>query len=282
MPVVSPISLTPRVCVEIAKNYAMKIPSIRRLRTKLGRTSGAPAKENLHRYVYDLVEKVEQIANGVRDKSILEIGPGDHLATGLAMLALGAKSYSVLDRFPGDYEGESSQQWYRLLRQNWKFPNWSEQVNINDWLTSGKVNIYKTSAENFNPTEKYDIVCSYAVGEHLSDIRSFAQLNKRCIANDGVGIHCIDFGGHQWDRYGDPFLFLKFPDLVWNLMGSARGEPNRVRFAPYMRFFKEANLEVSTNDIKYFTFDPNDEWVSNRMDNSFLVREATFILKSSD
>jgi hypothetical protein len=280
MPDVKAINVTPRVCVEIAKNYAMKIPAIRSFRTKLRRTSGAPLKENLHRYVYDLVEKVERVANGVKDKSILEIGPGDHLATGLAMLALGAKSYSALDRFSGDYEGESSQQWYRLLKQNWKFPNWSEQVDINDFLSSGKVNIYKTSVENFNPKEKFDIVCSYAVGEHLSDIRSFAELNKKSIKNGGVGIHCIDFGGHQWDRYGDPFLFLKFPDLVWNLMGSARGEPNRVRFAPYLRFFEEAGLQVSTSDIKYFAYDSDDEWVSNRMDDSFLVQEATFILKS--
>jgi hypothetical protein len=279
MTIVKPIQVTPRVCIEIAKNYAMKVPAIRRIRTKMGRTSGAPVKENLHRYVFDLIDKIQLHTGNIKDKSVLEIGPGDHLATGLAMLALGAKSYSVLDRFPGDYKGNEAMTWYQLLRDNWKYSNWPNSLDVDSWLSSEKITIYNTSAEDFRPNQQFDVVCSYAVGEHISDIKSFANLNKNCISQNGVGLHCIDFGGHQWDRYGDPFLFMKFPDVVWNLMGSARGEPNRVRFAPYLRYFEEADLQPDPMDIRYFTFDKSDNWVADRMDASFLVQEATILLK---
>ena len=278
MAIVKPINVAPRVCVEIAKNFVMKVPAIRRIRTGIGRTSGPPLKENLQRYVYELIDKIERHSSGIKGKSILEVGPGDHLATGLALLALGAKSYSVLDRFPGDYKSDTSLKWYKLLRENWKFTSWPEYLNIDDWLTSEKVTIYKTSAEDFRPPNKFDIVCSYAVGEHISDLKSFANLNKNCIAENGIGIHCIDFSGHQWDLYGDPFLFLKFPDFVWELMGSARGEPNRVRFAPYLRYFNDANLHTEATDIKHFNFNGSDDWVANKMDDSFLVQEATVLL----
>lgn len=279
MSIVKPINVAPRVCIEIAKNFAMKIPVIRRLRTRIGRTSGPPAKENLHRYVYDLIDKIQRHSSGINGKSILEVGPGDHLATGLAMLALGAKSYSVLDRFPGDYNSNTSREWYLLLRDNWKYSSWPSDLDIDDWLSSEKVTIHKTSVENFRPPHEFDIVCSYAVGEHISDLRSFANLNKNCIAENGIGVHCIDFGGHQWDRYGDPFLFLKFPDFIWDLMGSARGEPNRVRFAPYLRYFEEANLQADATEIHHFSFNNDDNWVANKMDDSFLVKEATVLLR---
>jgi len=279
MNIISPINVAPRACVEIAKNFAMRVPVIRRLRTKNGRTSGPPVKENLQRYVYDLIDKIQRHTGGVEGKSVLEIGPGDHLAAGLAMIALGAKQYSVLDRFPGDYDSELSRAWYRLLRDNWKYSSWPCDLNVDDWLSSGNINIYKTGVEDFRPSQKFDIVCSYAVGEHVSDISSFASLNKNCISEAGVGLHCIDFGGHQWDRYGDPFLFLKFPDVVWNLMGSARGEPNRVRFAPYLRYFKDAGLQVEATEIRNFCFNRDDRWVADKMDESFLIKEATVLLK---
>lgn len=279
MKTVKPISVAPKVCIEIAKNFAMKVPAISRLRTKLGRTAGAPNKDKLDRYAYNLVEKIQQHCGSLEGKTILEVGPGDHLTTGLAMLALGAKSYSVLDRFPGDYHGKTSVEWYQTLKRHWKYSRWPEDLDVNNWLDSDRVKIHNVSAEEFVPADKYDIVCSNVVGEHISDIRGFAKLNRDCIGKDGIGIHCIDFGGHQWDRYGDPFLFLRFPDFIWNLMGSARGEPNRVRFAPYVRYFKDAGLDVEAVDIKHFDFDGSDKWVADRMDESFSVHEATIMLR---
>jgi hypothetical protein len=279
MLIVKPNQVIQRVCIEIAKNYAMKVPAIRRFRTKLGRTAGDPVKENLHRYVFDLVDKILRHTGDIKGKTILEVGPGDHFATGLAMIALVAKSYSVLDRFPGDYKGEVAMNWYRLLQDNWKYSNWPKNLDVNNWFSSENITIYNKSVEDFHTNHKFDIVCSYAVGEHITDIKSFVNLNKKCIIKKGVGLHCIDFGGHQWDSYGDPFLFMKFPDFVWNLMGSARGEPNRVRLAPYLRYFEEAGLKVETMDKKFFNFNKNDCWVTDRMDESFSVQEATVLLK---
>jgi hypothetical protein len=85
------------------------------------------------------------------------------------MLALGAKSYSVLDRFPGDYCGKNSIEWYTLLKTNWKYASWPEDLNIENWVTSAMVNLYNLSVECFVPKQTFDIVCSKAVGEHILD-----------------------------------------------------------------------------------------------------------------
>ncbi|TLU85997.1 MAG: hypothetical protein FDX30_03075 [Chlorobium sp.] len=70
---VKPIDVAPKVCLEIAKNITMKIPVARKLRTKTGRTSDVPRKENLNRYVYDLVDKILCHYGHIKSKSILEI-----------------------------------------------------------------------------------------------------------------------------------------------------------------------------------------------------------------
>lgn len=281
MKIVKPTHIIFKIGLEIAKNLAMKIPSIRKLRTKIGRTSGEPIYQNLDRYVYDLINKIQLHSHSFKDKNILEIGPGDHLATGLAMLALGAKSYSVLDRFPGDYDGENAKKWYKLLRENWKFGEWPNELTLDNWIQDNNVIIHRSSVEDFEPIEKYDIVCSYAVGEHVTNIACFALLNKNCIDREGFGLHYIDFSGHQWDRFDDPFLFLKFPDIIWNLMSSARGEPNRVRFDSYNKYFTDVNLKPDCSQFKKFEINKNDKWVMSRLTEGFLIKEATIHLTHS-
>ena len=80
----------PRVVIEVLKNFSMAIPPVRKIRTRLGRTSLEPSQANLDRYVFNLVDKVIEHSGDITNKSVLEIGPGDHMANGLAMLALGA------------------------------------------------------------------------------------------------------------------------------------------------------------------------------------------------
>ena len=100
---------------EMAKNVAMGIPAVRNARVARRRTALPLDASHLDRYAFPLLDLVTTHVGSVSGKTILEIGPGDHLASGLAFLAAGAKSYSALDRFPGAYESELSRRWYRLV-----------------------------------------------------------------------------------------------------------------------------------------------------------------------
>lgn len=277
--IVRPRDVLVTVVVEIAKNLAMTIPLVRKARAKVGRTIiTPPTKEALDRYAFDLFRTVQSHCGGVEGKSILEIGPGDNLVTGLAFLAAGAKSYTVIDRFQGAYSSPIARSWYRLLASNWPYGEWPAHLDP-ETFPGAAVSVKELSVEGVSNVDQYDVVCSYHVGEHVSDIRAFSDLTRRALAPNGVGVHVVDFGGHQWNRFGDPFLFLKFPALIWNLMGSARGECNRVRFEDYAGYFERAGLSVEVPSRRKCQIDPRDAWVASRASESFVTTDATFVLK---
>lgn len=74
--------------------------------------------------------------------------------------------------------------------------------------------------------------------------RRFARLTHNALAPGSVAVHAIDFGGHEWNRFREPNLFMKFPEIIWLMMGSACGQPNRVRFDAFKFCFERAGLSV--------------------------------------
>ncbi len=278
--IVNPFSVTSTVVLEIIKNIAMSVPIVSNLRAKMGRTIAPPKASELQRYVFDLVESVINSSGGVTGKSILEIGPGDNLVTGLAFLAAGAKSYTSIDRFEGAYTSDAAREWYELLASHWPYGEWPSTLDPEKFPDYPNVSCKGLAVEAANGAlEKYDIVCSFAVGEHVDDIDQFAELTLNALSSGGVAIHAIDFGGHQWNRFGDPFLFRKFPETIWRMMGSARGEPNRVGFAEFLDCFQKAGFLVDVPFRLTCDFDPNDKWTASRADESFLTTEAIFVLR---
>jgi SAM-dependent methyltransferase len=281
--VVSPLAVSATVVKEIGKNLLMTIPAVSRLRAKRGRTALPPEPDQLQRYVFDLFESVTTHSGNIAGKSVLEIGPGDNLVTGLAFMAAGAKSYTALDRFPGDYASDDARRWYRLLADHWSYGDWPVGLDPDRFPDHPAVFSKGHAVESAGGgLDRYDVVCSFAVGEHVSDIDQFARLTHDALSPGGVAVHVIDFGGHQWNRFGDPFLFLKFPDAVWQMMGSARGEPNRVRFDAFKSCFERAGLTVEVPFRLSCTFDASDKWVAQRADADFLTTEAIFILRRTD
>lgn len=261
----------------IAKNIAMGIPPIRNMRVRQGRTiTREPSDYSLTRYALDLLSKIEDASGSLENKSVLEIGPGDNLVSGLALVAAGASHYTVLDRFRGTYGSDEAVKWYHALAERWgglRGSAWPSSIDPKHFAASDRVSVVEGAVENAELPETYDVVCSNAVGEHVSDIRAFAMLTKQALSPDGIGLHIIDFRGHEWDNERDPFLFLRFPDWVWRAMGSNRGMPNRVRFTEYKEAFEEAGLSVSIIWRAAFECDLPAE------NDDFRTAQAAFVVK---
>jgi Methyltransferase domain len=105
----------------------------------------------------------------------------------------------------------------------------------------------------------FDIVCSFQVGEHVSDVEGFAHSSSKLLKPYGVAVHRIDFGPHgAWRSYEDPLTFLRVPELLWRVMGSARGTPNRRRVHELEDAFRAAGLAVQLCGIERYAASRTD------------------------
>lgn len=263
----------------------MGIPVIRNARVRAGRTAAMPPNvEGLSTYAYNLLDEVTVHLGPVKGKSVLEIGPGDNILAGLAFLAAGASSYTALDRFPGPYGSPTAKEWYRLLAEDWprRYPGlpWPAGLDPSSFPESSDVTVVRKGVEDTDSVGQFDIVCSYVVAEHVLSIDAFARMTRKAIGAGGSALHVIDFGGHEWNAFGDPFLFLKFPERLWRMMGSNRGLPNRVRFRDYINAFERHGLKVEVVNRKIVDYDPKDDWVRERATEDFLTHWAVLKMTS--
>ncbi len=279
------------VSKEVLKNAAMSVPFIRDRRLKKPRTSGvfADTDEALNRYALMPLRSLLENLGSVKGCNILEIGPGDHLASGLSMLAAGAKTYTALDRFPGDYQSRHAKDWYRGLKAAWErfFPDmpWSPSLTVEDFpeAHADKVTVIPRSIEDVEVKRGYDIVCSFHVVEHVSDIKAFADVHQKLLAPNGKAVHLVDFGPHNWGHYSDQLTFLHFPEWLWQLMGSSRGTPNRHRYHEIKKVLEDAGLKVEAVSVEIIPDNINRRKLSRDFRDmpteSLSVLTATFVCR---
>lgn len=279
---------------EAAKNVLMSSSAVQKWRLKRPRAgayfTGSDAE--LDRYAFSSLDFLLKYVGDVRGKSICEIGAGDYLTSGLSMLAAGASRYAVMDRFPGDYTGEIAKKWYRGIEENWArtYPeiHWADDLKAADFPENygDRLELIKEGIETAETNSRFDIVCSFQVGEHISDIDAFAELHQRLLKKpDGIGLHRVDFGPHDvWHSYRDPLTFLRFSDATWKMTGSNRGAPNRFRHHEFMAAFERANLKVEVvhsedfdeKQIEFARLDPKFQKMPRE---SMLLGTAIYLLR---
>lgn len=249
------------VTKEVGKNSLMAVPFVRTWRLTKPRAGQVydGSEAQLRRYVFDLLDIVETATGGLKGKRIAEIGAGDFLSAALAFLASGAKTYASIDRFVGDYGRPDAKTWYVGVRDNWTQHTgkiWPTDLDPTAFpeAYADRVQTINKPIETAEVNEKFDVVCSMSVGEHVSDIDGFARANARLLAPGGTAVHRIDFGPHDVWRtsYDDPQLFLRFPRPLWRMMGSTRGYPNRRRLHEIVEAFERAGLSVAVTDVETF------------------------------
>ncbi len=228
---------------ESAANWAMGLAFVRKWRVKHGRTLTGHASAQIRLILDQFDFFIEAIGwERVQGKTIIEIGPGDAIPHGLLFLGAGAKRYVAVDRFLGGVSNASAQNLYRALILA------APDRIIREWSDSGldpyrypfpeagrkspAVGLVAESIEetDFKGMGTGDVILSFNVIEHLSDLsRAFANM-ARMLNPDGLMIHRVDYGPHHlWRTYRNPLTFLTASQRAWSLMGGNRGYPNRKR-----------------------------------------------------
>jgi hypothetical protein len=248
------------VARETAKNAAMAVPAIRARRLARPRAGAefTGADDQLERHALHALRLITAHLGPVRGKHVLEIGPGDYLTSALAMLAAGASTYTCIDRFVGDYSHVLGKIWYAGIKAAWPRLNpehpWPSWLSADDFPEAypDRVTAINRGIELARDAGQFDVVCSFQVGEHVTNIDAFARANAAMLRPGGAAIHRIDFGPHDcWRGYRDPLTFLRFPDPLWRAMGSNRGTPNRRRLGEVRAAFERTGLTVDVVDQEF-------------------------------
>lgn len=192
----------------------------------------------------------EDIKSYLRDKVILEYGPGDILGVALLLYAYGARMVHCADRFPlsklsdknidvythllNSLDGEERQRAEKIFR---------EKGNPASGFNENYVRYIITKNGLSGEKNKYDLIISRAVLEHVNDLSETILDIKQSMKKNGISLHKVDLKSHGLDRYTE-FDFLTLPTFIYNLMYSHKGFPNRWRVDKYKELASISNLYI--------------------------------------
>ncbi len=193
-----------------------------------------------------------------KDKCVLELGPGINLGAALVLLAWGAKSVIVSDRYLPTYTpGYHDAVYRKILDQLESDGNYesldpihislkTESHDNGRMITAQKP--LEALAEDF--TRQIDVSLSNAVFEHLyNPLEAFISLYK-CMKPGGVGSHQVDFRDHRsFDRpleflLADELSFVNQLDKFYCEFGN-RMRPYQMKALFDLVGFKEVRYETN-------------------------------------
>jgi SAM-dependent methyltransferase len=236
------------VQVEFLKNLAMgskTVQSIRGSRTRHNSPKQAldAAAEKFNFYESQL-QRLGSPTNLVREKRVLEIGPGASLIIPIWFLAKGAGHAAGLDRFMELLPPSELRASHELVVKMWPpemrglvedLLSWSPPGNPGGRLRYWNVPI-EVPPEDL--AGSFDVVVSFNAMQHVSDVGAAMRSQYGLLVPGGLIIHRIDCGPHgSAGSFGIGLLNqLTFSPRVWRLMYSNRMGTNQ---EPMSIFIKE-------------------------------------------
>jgi len=199
------------------------------------------------------VERASLSMGSLAGKSILELGPGDSVATAIIAHALGARAL-LLDA--GAFACQPPVAYEHLcdaLRARGLSP--VDVRNISDQeerLNACKARPLTCSVESWDSVESstVDFIFSQAVLEHVS-LGEFRRVQQECfrvLHCGGVASHRVDLKDHL----GGALNNLRFSKKVWESPFFVRSGfyTNRIRMQSMLEIFRDAGFEISAQDVR--------------------------------
>jgi SAM-dependent methyltransferase len=196
--------------------------------------------EEWMQYVQQYVQKEDFLCN----KTILELGPGPDLGTGLILLSKGARKYFALDINNLAMTGTQALYGKLFEKLEKEYPS-CNLVYLKDQLK--KRHNKENSAINYIVDKDFgmeqindavDIVFSQAAFEHFVDVeKTIKELNK-VVKPGGILIAEVDLKTHtRWIRDRDPLNIYRYNKAFWKIF-SFKGSPNRLRTFEYKKILE--------------------------------------------
>ena len=194
----------------------------------------------------------------IKNSSILEIGSGKPLGTGIFWNFAGAKKYTSIDKFEQiNLTDLWMERFETILNMNLFYP---ENFRIESLvkkngaqyiLNEDKIRLIQGSFEEYPIEESFDFIYSSAVLEHVTNIGKILRKMYDVLSDDGIMIHAIDLREHHTHLRTVPDKntsvdFLKYSTEEWNNIyppGSLH-YINRLRASDFQKYFKDAGFGI--------------------------------------
>lgn len=213
-------------------------------------------------------QPTKDINNFIKNKTVLELGPGSDLGIGLYLLSRGAEKYYAVDVY--DMASANSPDFYNVFFSHLENKNietgWlKEELTLTQKGERNKLNFICN--KNFDIVEalggeKIDLVFSNAAFEHFNDVaKTIEDVTKTTSAN-AILVLSVDLITHsRWIRAKDPNNIYRYPQWLYKLL-TTKSSPNRVR--PYE--FEEILKKNGWKNIVIVPLDEqkNDPYNSNK------------------
>jgi SAM-dependent methyltransferase len=196
--------------------------------------------------------------DGVREKRVLELGPGSDLGVGLYLLAKGAAAYNACD--VNDLTSGVPDSFYTALLDRVRavepaadLPSLATELKSARAGASSRLRL--VVRKDFDlvaafGAQSIDLVFSQAAFEHFDDVRdTVARLSTVCKPGALI-VAVIDLKTHsRWIRDKDPNNIYRYPKWLYERFWF-RGIPNRVRPHEYREAFAEHGwIDISTTPL---------------------------------
>jgi SAM-dependent methyltransferase len=207
-------------------------------------------------YAYRVVmSHLERIGwKNLDGKTVLELGPGDSLATAVIARALGAERCYLSDA--GAFAKPDVQTYVQLQQfleaQGLRPPDLKGCASLDDilarchgvYLTDGLAGLRRI------PSGSVDLVFSQAVLEHvrLSEFSETQKESARVLRPDGIVSHQVDLKDHLAGALNS----LRFDERTWEAewMAQSGFYTNRLRFTEIIDIVKAAGLEPEVTEVQ--------------------------------
>ena len=185
--------------------------------------------------------------------SIVELGPGDSLATALIAHAHGVRETYLVDA--GAFASRAVDVYLRLrerllqldpTRQLPQFDSIEEMLRVTGsrYLTQG------TASLQTIPDASVDLVYSHATLEHvpLTEVEEQLRQTRRILRPGGIVSHQVDLRDHL----GGGLNNLRFSEKFWESPRVHRSGfyTNRIRLPTYLDMFRDCGFSVRQLDVR--------------------------------
>ena len=223
--------------------------------------------------------------------SVLEIGPGDSLASALIAKSLGVGKTCLADA--GNFITKDIGPYLKLAAYLGKFNlsvPWSTPPDsYDDIVRSCNATYLVEGLDSLKhiPGESVDYCFSNAVLEHIpkQEFSDFVEEFARILKPRAVSIHRVDLKDHL----GGALNNLRFTDNVWEsaLFRNSGFYTNRIRFFEMVNLFNKARLDVEVAETLRWPRLPTprrylDHQFRKLSDEDLLVRGFVAVLKKRE